>query len=267
MGKLKRITGIYKIENKINGKVYIGQSVNIKKRFIEHRYRAYDTKDEKTFGLYLYCAIRKYGKENFSFSIIEECSTEALNEKEIYWIRYYQSNQKEYGYNLSDGGNSKYSRIMTSGTNISSRKEKILEIQDLLIHTDIPIKEIAKQYGMTKESITNINRGRSWHHEDMTYPLRDARKPTYYYCSQCGKKLSTKYSKLCRKCDSERQHLIRGHFPGIDEFEEDIDNYGLKELSKKYGVSEQTIYRWSKKYNLPLKGWNQTRRLKYEQVQ
>jgi DNA-binding MurR/RpiR family transcriptional regulator len=46
----------------------------------------------------------------------------------------------------------------------------------------------------------------------------------------------------------------------------DVNNYGLKELSKKYGVSEPTVCRWSKKYGVPLKGWNQERRLKYEQV-
>lgn len=78
-----------KIENKVNGKVYIGQSVNVKKRFIEHRYRAYDENDKKSYGLYLYVAIRKYGIENFSFMIIEECPKEKLNERERFWIQYY----------------------------------------------------------------------------------------------------------------------------------------------------------------------------------
>lgn len=254
MGKLKQITGIYKIENKVNGKVHIGQSINIRKRFIEHRYRAFDDKDEKTYGLYLYSAIRKYGTRNFSFSIIEECAPEMLNEREIYWISFYKSNQKEYGYNLSDGGGSKYSRDMASGTNISFRKQKIAEIKDLLINTDIPIQEIAERYGMTNNSITNINRGRSWWSSDATYPLRDTRKPKIYFCPKCGKQLSTPKSKICRKCDSERQHIERGHFPGIDVFAYDINNYGLRELSKKYGTSEGTICKWAKKYNMPLKG-------------
>lgn len=267
MGKLIQRIGIYKIENKVNGKVYIGQSINIKKRFIEHRYRACDESDDKTYGLYLYAAMRKHGIENFSFTIIEECSKEELNEREMYWIQYYKSNQKEYGYNLSDGGDSKYSRDMASGTNISGRKTKILEIKNLLLNSDIPIQEIAERYGMTDTSISNINRGRSWWSSDAVYPLRDTRKPKIYYCPKCGKKLSTKKSKLCKKCDSERQHIERGHFPGIDVFAYDINNYGLRELSKKYGTSEGTICRWAKKYNMPLKGWNQERRLKYEQVQ
>ena len=263
---MKKI-GIYKIENKINGKVYIGQSVNIGKRFIEHRYRAHDSTDEKTYGLYLYVAIRKYGVENFSFEIIEECDKELLNEREKYWISHFRSNQKEYGYNLSDGGDSKYTRNMNSETNMSIRKKHVKQIKDMLVNTDVPIKEIAKQFGMTIESITNINRGHSWHCTDCAYPLRDTRKKTYYYCPRCGTKLSGKNSKLCRKCDSEKKHHEQGHFIDKETFESDVNNYGLTELCKKYGVSTSTICRWAKKYNIKLKGWNQERRLKFEQVQ
>ena len=59
-----------------------------------------------------------------------------------------------------------------------------------------------------------------------------------------------------------RKRFIEHRYRAFD----DVNYYGLKELSKKYGVSEQTVYRWSKKYGVPLKGWNQERRLKYEQV-
>lgn len=230
-----KIIGIYKIENKINGKIYIGQSVDIKRRIRTHKYHAYNAKDEKTYNLYLYVAMRKYGKENFTYTIIEQCEKELLDEREKYWIRHYKSNLKEFGYNLSDGGNSKYVSELTKSSNISIRKQKIDKIKYLLINTE--------------------------------YPLRDTRKKTFYYCPKCGNRLSSKQSKLCKKCDAERQHIDRGHFPGIYVFERDLNNYGLRELGKKYRVSEQTIYRWSKKYNMPLKGWKQERRLKYEQVQ
>ncbi len=259
-------TGIYKIENTINGKVYIGQSVDINKRITVHKSNANNPKIGKAHDLYIYTAIRKHGIENFDFSIVELCDRPELNAKERYWIAYYKSNQKEHGYNLNDGGNTIYVKHKTINSNITPRKQHIEEIKRLLVETDMSIQEIAKRYSMTTESITNINRGHSWHNEDSKYPLRDTRKKTYYYCPQCGKRLSCKYSKLCRKCDSERQHIVRGNFPGTDVFSSDVDNYGLRELSKKYGVSEQTVYRWSKKYDIPLKGWNQRRRLKYEQV-
>lgn len=82
--------GIYKIENKINGKVYIGQSVDIDRRFREHKRRSEQQID---------FAIQKYGIDNFNFDIIEECSLSDLNDKEEYWTLYYNSIIPN-GYNL-----------------------------------------------------------------------------------------------------------------------------------------------------------------------
>ena len=52
----------------------------------------------------MYRAIKKYGIENFDFEVIEECSKEQLNDKEIYWISYYDSCNLDKGYNLTKGG-------------------------------------------------------------------------------------------------------------------------------------------------------------------
>lgn len=90
--------GIYKIQNLIDGKIYIGQSVHIQARFNQHKSEA---KNGNTRPLYN--AIRKYGIENFSFEIIEECPKEKLNEREVYWIKKYNSFNN--GYNLTPGGN------------------------------------------------------------------------------------------------------------------------------------------------------------------
>lgn len=89
-------TGIYKITNKINGKSYIGQSVCIERRWKEHLNRHSKSLIHK--------AIEKYGEQNFDFSIVEECCQEDLDEKEQYWIKYY--NTFNDGYNLTRGGNS-----------------------------------------------------------------------------------------------------------------------------------------------------------------
>ena len=76
------ICGIYKITNKINNKSYIGQSKDIQRRWKEHIKHSKDIHDTQV----IYLAIRKYGLENFKFSIVEECALESLDEKEIYYI-------------------------------------------------------------------------------------------------------------------------------------------------------------------------------------
>ena len=93
---VKKVRGIYKVTNKINGKVYIGQSVDIGRRWREHM----TAKDD----IYFHKAIQKYGVENFEWEVIEQCKKKDLDEREIYWIEYYDSFNK--GYNCTKGGDS-----------------------------------------------------------------------------------------------------------------------------------------------------------------
>ena len=84
---------IYKTTNLIDNKIYIGKSFK---------------NDPKYFGsgIHIKNAIRKYGIENFRKEILEICINEKdLNEKEIYWIDFYKSRNKEIGYNIAKGGN------------------------------------------------------------------------------------------------------------------------------------------------------------------
>ena len=91
--------GIYKIVNLVNGKIYVGQSINIQKRWYQHR-----SDYNKDGGCpILYAAIRKYGIENFSFEVIEECSLELLDEREKYWISK-MNTLVPNGYNIALGG-------------------------------------------------------------------------------------------------------------------------------------------------------------------
>ena len=83
----------------VNGKYYIGQSKNIKKRFSDHRSEGYRKFHS---GKRLYKPFEKYGLENFTFEIIESCDTNKLDEREIYWINYYDS--YNHGYNDTKGG-------------------------------------------------------------------------------------------------------------------------------------------------------------------
>ena len=73
--------GIYKITNNINNHCYIGQSIHIEKRWQEHQTK-YNW--EREFKKPLYLAFQKYGLENFSFEVIEECQPNQLDVKEKY---------------------------------------------------------------------------------------------------------------------------------------------------------------------------------------
>lgn len=91
----QKVAGIYKIENLINHKVYIGQSLNIYQRFRQH-IRAKD-------NTYIHRSLRKYGVDNFSFEVIKE--TYDLDYWEDMFIRFYKSDISYNGYNLIPGGN------------------------------------------------------------------------------------------------------------------------------------------------------------------
>lgn len=93
--------GIYKIENKINKKVYIGCSNNIEKRWSDHKTNAF-SEGGREYQKTLYRAIRKYGINNFNFTVVCECPLEELKKKEIEIIRNFDSYNN--GYNETIGG-------------------------------------------------------------------------------------------------------------------------------------------------------------------
>lgn len=102
--------GIYKITNKINGKSYIGLSGDIYVRWSEHRCHY------KTIDNVLYRAIRKYGIENFTFEILENCPKYELGEKEKFYIRKYRTYvgfEDCNGYNMTLGGEDSEGLIFT----------------------------------------------------------------------------------------------------------------------------------------------------------
>ena len=88
------MTGIYKITKIENGKSYIGQSNDIERRFNEHI-----AKNDIPIDM----AISKYGSKAFKFEVLEECELNKLDEREIYWIEYYNT-FKGFGYNCNPGG-------------------------------------------------------------------------------------------------------------------------------------------------------------------
>lgn len=112
---------IYKITNLINGKKYIGKtSKTVERRWNQH---ISDSKKECCKDRPLYRAFNKYGIENFSIEIIEECKIEQSSDREQFWIK--KLNTYKNGYNATKGGDGSLSingdkiyKLYQSGNNV-----------------------------------------------------------------------------------------------------------------------------------------------------
>ena len=120
--------GIYKITNKVNNKIYIGCSKNIKKRWIDHKNNSHNPND-KCYNTKFYKAMRKYGVENFEHEILEECSEDILFEREIFYIDSFNSTDDSIGYNISTGGDA--SGIDNSGEKHANHKLSEADVIDI----------------------------------------------------------------------------------------------------------------------------------------
>lgn len=161
----EKICGIYKIENKLNGKLYIGQSVDVYHRWCEHiRY----SQDEKRvdYQYPLHRAMRKYGFNNFNFEILEKCNVDELDNKEMKYIAEYNSfthRPGSHGYNEMAGGN------QGSRFRVRSKEErrKIAENRDYKTGSEHPgAKKVLYKgiiYGCIEEFIDNTDDNLKYH--------------------------------------------------------------------------------------------------------
>lgn len=163
---------IYKITNIINNKCYIGQTTDPTRRWREHKSQGYGQEKNKK----LYYAFSKYGIENFTFEILEE-NIENYNEREKYWIRYYDS--YENGYNMTEGGEEPPLNIKEKSPFAQHSQEEVDKVIDLIQNTNIPLKEIAEMSGYDYSTIKRIQSGKLWHNDKLSYPLRRVTSRVY----------------------------------------------------------------------------------------
>lgn len=96
---------IYKIQNLINNKVYIGQTrIQLLKRLRKHI--SDSNSNTKSRKHHLQRAINKYGLDSFDICVLENCSIEDLNSREQFWIKFFNSTDPDLGYNCTNGGDS-----------------------------------------------------------------------------------------------------------------------------------------------------------------
>ena len=239
--------GIYKIENKINHKKYIGQSVDIKRRWQNEKTNAFNINAHE-YEYPLSRAFRKYGVDNFIFEVIEECPQSQLNERETYWIQKYDSFFN--GYNQTLGGDT------AKG---SQPKEKIIGVFNDLKTTDLIHAEIAKKWDISIEMVQGINTGRYWHQDDIEYPIQErckiikakrGQRKKKKYCQQCGKEISQKAT-LCTDCYAKSQRRVNR--PTREELKKLIRTTPFIQIGKMFNVSDNSIRKWCDDYNLPRK--------------
>lgn len=156
------LSGIYKIDFP-NGKTYIGKAVDIKRRIKEHN------TDKRQEVLYL--AVTKYFNNNIQeFYILEKCSREELSDRERFWINFYESNNKDKGYNLTSGGDG----AALGAENVSAifNQQDLNNIIHLLQKTSIPMYKIAEEYNCSRATIERLNAGETYFSSTLSYPIR-----------------------------------------------------------------------------------------------
>lgn len=224
--------GIYKITNLTNGKIYIGQSTNIERRFKEHLEKGRSIISKE---------ILKEGKENFSFEILEECLKSELNRKEVFYFEKFKP-FPPIGYNQKPGTEKDY---------FDKRGELPSEIVDAIIKELLektPIPEIIIKYNLNRMTVYRINNGESYARDNLLYPLiklsKDSKK-----CLVCGEEIPSTRTFCSLECTILGQQRVNR--PSREELKKEIRENSFLALGRKYKVSDNAIRKWCKAENLP----------------
>ena len=189
-------SGIYIIENIINGKVYVGSTINIKKRWYAHKTTLNHNCHDNSF---LQNAWNKYGETNFSFIILEEVVVEKLLEREQYYINLYDACNRNCGYNL----------MPTAGNNLGYK------------HTE-----------ETKLKISNINKGKILSEETKNNMKIAATKKDKSYYSKPERIIKISNANLGKKHSDETKKKLSKIRTGIKLSEETKKKIGKSNTGK-----------------------------------
>lgn len=267
---MDKLTGIYKLENIVNNKVYIGQSKNLRARECQHISKLRHGKHSNSL---IQLDANMHGVDSFRFTILEVCPVDKLNEREIFWISYFKSFDSEFGYNKDLGGKGKFRLVSRDTRELLSKKlegensntAKITEdtakdIVARLMHGD-SIHHISKDLKISHKIIEGIRSKKKWKHltSGITFPSKRSSK--YKWVSRVPNANVTLYraivksgnTKVYDKCwDTEydaavaREIFIRENninnatknFP--DDMELKMPTKKRYAVSKYYGVTKET---------------------------
>ena len=209
-------SGVYKITFP-NQKVYIGRSNNIYRRMLEHN-------NDFRNKLPIEYAIMKYGKIT-EFDIIELINnTDEMKQREIYWIKYYDSTNKEKGYNISLGGDGGDPGSSNSQAKFTEEQIQIL-YKELKENLDESLEQIANKYNIHLSTLSNINNGHTYYHSTIQYPIRNKKE-----CKQIIAGIKNKNSKFTEQDLKEIYDLLQNR-----------QDLTMQEIAKQYKVYASTI--------------------------
>ena len=221
-----------------------------------HKNDSFRFKDEE-YNTPLHCAIRKYGLENFKFEILERCLASELDEREKYYISFYESfpPSKGKGYNQTPGGQGPSSKIW----------EHLEEVDDLLKNSSLTQKEISQKFNVTEEMIQGINTGRYWRRDSIVYPIRERRICTLIdgvkvfikwepkmkkFCSICKAEITSKAT-ICSKCRDANKKIP---MPSKHQLLEDLFfTQNNQKVAFKYSISTVLLNKWQDELGIPRK--------------
>ena len=241
--------GIYKFQNKINGIVYIGQSIHLDTRYNEHRRNCLNKKHVNYYCDF-YKALREFGFDNFNYEIIEYCDENRLNEREVYWIAKYDSYHN--GYNMTPGGDFNPSKVPEI---VKKRTEKLLN--------DPEINKKLASRGGAKISIEDVIQIRTLYKDGKTFSeayslFKD--KLSYSGFQQCwrGKTWSEVMPEVYQDRIVENTGGSKLNSNIIKQLRIDYMNgFSKEQLIAKYNVSKPNLNRilnlsrWNRKEAIP----------------
>ena len=145
---------VYQLLNIINNKSYIGLSKNLKERIQQHKKCS---SGNSKINCYIHEAIKKYGFENFEIIILKECNKLDLAKNEEDFIKSFKSNNSNFGYNLTSGGENPIDNLETINKRQKANKNMVkvasYDLNGNLLETFISIKECERFYNISDSDI------------------------------------------------------------------------------------------------------------------
>lgn len=231
------MTGIYKIENLRTGVVYIGKSVDIKRRKYQHFRKLLDNKH---FNQHLQYSFNKHGKHNFSFYVLEKCEKQDLSIRESFWYKRYKT--RSYNLNLlfeqTHRPSLEVKNKMRKAKHNSGYAKKFYakKLGKDKIHEFMSIKEGAKILGVDRRYLQSVLKGKdrlSIKNYIVGYTKEKLSKSENLYEKRMRSKVE-KVSDRMRKIPKSEHNVIK-----------ELYKKGIKqqEISDMYNVSHVCIYR------------------------